>query len=72
MRSEWKVERDAAKVAMQTVHDLSPEVRVGEPAVSEQERRSIAALEAIDHPCADLQPTGITEQLRSPAVGDQL
>ncbi len=48
MGAERQIEGDAAEVARERVDDRAPEVRVGQPAVGEDERRAGAALEVLE------------------------
>ncbi len=66
--AERQVEGEAAEVTVQAVDDLAPEVGVGQPAVAEEQDRTVTALEVIEHAVIELQLAGLTQQLRAPTM----
>ena len=66
MRAERHVERDAARVGRELLHDVPPEVRVHERAVDEHDHRPRAVLVVPDRPLRELQLLLLAELLRAP------
>jgi hypothetical protein len=53
--AERQVEDEAAELVTEDLDDLAPEVRVRQPAVAEEERRALAALEVVEDATRQLQ-----------------
>src|SRR6184192_1394078 len=68
MSAEGEIERQTPKVLMKRVDHRSPKVRVGQPAMDQDQRWSATAFEVLDRPLRQLQRLRLTEKWRPPPV----
>ena len=68
MSAEGEIERQTPKVLMKRVDHRSPKVRVGQPAMDQDQRWSATAFEVLDRPLRQLQRLRLTEKGRPPPV----